>query len=699
MSSAWRRSVLLLGALGLLSSDLRAQAGPEMPPPLSREECEAFLAEWSHAHRRESQEALAKLVDPSLHPQMLGHVRWLFNVHNYIRLEHEILSYDPVPDGAEVALVTILRSRHVQQPHDSRDKTAWRCRLERRPTGVQLTSFEPVPVPRPDVPPWRPEDWKVVVAVHPKPTPRFGSPEGTVDIQTTVRLRLPSKAEPRSVVAFSLDPFADELEAEIGGQLVPVVRHHGGRDLWQVELPAAIEPGEAVEVSMTYSLHSLGASDDFALGEPGGHLFEQGAWLPVFGRRHHADPARASHDIVIDVPSDWSGVAPGVAAGVEEKDGRKRYRWFSRFEAGGLAVVVGPLKHREVKVEGVTLDLHFREQSQKLSEEFVEEFARLMKPAVELLGPCPSSRFTVVEQLGSKQRGGAAFLAIDSDFLQKDLRGDASEREPALYLAHRLAHLWVIDALPSEDPAMKVMAEALCDHMATAWVAEAITPELATKHRANLMAPLVHFIGSDKPLSDAFPGMPDEGLLGRGKGQLVLDGYRVRAGEEHWRATMRTFFEKHRSTGARFGDLLGTLSGDDPGLSAYVGSWFLSSGFTDVRVETVTTTERPDGKHDNAVVVFNEGQGPIRCVVEVRARGSEPRYFLDLEAGETKTLSFESDGPLLQVQLDPDRTLWQADTEDDDWPEDARTVRDPKLRGRQKIDDETTQELKALLGG
>lgn len=170
--------------------------------------------------------------------------------------------------------------------------------------------------------------------------------------------------------------------------------------------------------------------------------------FPVFDQPN----LKATFELVLDVPANWSAISNGPIALAAVKDGRKNYQFYKSdlistylfsFVAGEFEVasktVAGremTMLHRESDSEKVerNLDLIFYLHAASL--QWLEEYTGIKYPFKKLdFALIPSFQYGGMEHVGAIQyRANSLFL--DEDPSQSRLLGRAS------LIAHEVAHMW-----------------------------------------------------------------------------------------------------------------------------------------------------------------------------------------------------------------------------------------------------------------
>lgn len=712
-----RVATLGLALLGLAAAGAGSEARAEAVTPAARADAvtPADARKWLRAQERalareDLAGALALVGTPELERALRYQLEQLFEARNYLKAEHRILETAPREDGSlEVEALRTLRSRLADRPSDVQEKLRLRQRLARR--DGRVVAVEALPARRPLLPVvgrWAPEEWTGRVSLEPEPLRPFGSPEGRARIEVRVRLRNVSPGE-ASELAFGLHPFASDVSLRAGaaGELA-AVRHEGVADVWQVELPEPVPAGAALRLELAYELHQVGDGLHARIAPDGAHLFPEAAWLPVFAPPPVSGTERATHDLSVEVPAGWTATVPGVLAQESElPNGRRSLRWFSRFPSKGLALVAGELERSEHRLtESLALDL-WRQPGRGPAPASLLEAARSMAAHLEgLLGPAPAERVAIVEYLGEGMRQQPGWFVLANLRLEdEELYRRDREREPRFFLAHHLAHLWMVDsARPLGGPA-EVLTEALCDHLAFDWLDEEVDPGLSEWHRRRITEYARSKPDDDGPLLAAQPEQGVRGLLfGYGKALVVLDGYREFAGRELWASALRGHAREHRGRQVGVGEIIESLTAGNARLENYVGTWIVGEGWADIVVHEPTARERIDGadgerRYEVAVEIANEGLGPVPVLVrtlEDRPDAQWREHRLELGTHSTTVLRFEARAPLLVVDADPRYVTWQDAVRNDAWPERKRKPK--SLPGQQrKLTEEDQARLEKLL--
>lgn len=666
---------------------IAAPSGGELP--VTRAEAEIVLAQLADAHRREDAAAVAALHADALGKSATAAAQDVFASRNYFQLDSRIESLAPREDGGlDVEVVQILRSRRVKESADRRQKARWVYGLGRVGGAVRIVDSHGAPAPSmPADPPWRPESWTGRIVLEPSARSRA---EGRADMRLTAILRNDG-AGPVADAWFLLHPFAAGLEVRRGETLLDLRRVEGSLDAWRIDLPGPVQAGASIELQIAYRIDEIGLGETSSIGQDGARLLPLSGWLPLFRLDSPDQIVHAVHDLVVETPADLAVVLPGRLDSVADlAGGRRAWRWRSQMPGGDLCLLAGPWRHEAIAASaGIRIEA-FTSRRREGRPELVDQASAAAR-YLERIAPCPVGSFSLVEGATSRLLAWPQLVSVP-DASGTWARDQYKEEQPFFFVAHHLAHAWVVDAPASVGAGAGYVREGLCDHLASAWASEEIDPELARLYRGSVLGGIGEMASADRPLVGNAEGVPYPDVFGSGKAMIAFDSYRALAGDAAWRQALRGWMTGR--PGRPIAALVDALGAGDPVLARFADSFFLRQGLAEVRLHDVllremTADEAARSGLDPAawkacdIHVENLGLGPVPLRVAIDVDGQRLVRDVVLE-DERLTVSLVVASLPRTVRLDPDRMLWTSISDDDVWP---KTRPKPRENFGHAIDD------------
>jgi hypothetical protein len=664
---------------GSATSDAGPTASAARP---SHADAEDVLARLAEAHRREDATAIAALHSDALAKNVAAAAQKVFADRNYFALENRIVSSWPRADGGlDVEVVQTLRSRRVKESADRRQKTRWIYGLGLVGDAVKIVDTRgAVRPPMPASPPWWPESWTGRIHVEPSARSRA---EGRAKVDLTVRVRN-GGAEPTAEIWFLLHPFATHPEVRRGEAMLELRRVEGSLDAWRVGMPEPVPGGQSLDLQVAYAIDEVGLGEMSSIGQNGVRLLPMSGWLPLFRLDSPDQVVRASHDLVVETPAGLSGVLPGRLESVAElAGGRRAWRWLSQVPGGDLCLLAGNWRHEAITVSEAIRFEAFVSPERGSRPRLVDEAAAAAR-YFEAIAPCPVTSFTLVEGAAPRLLAWPQLVAVPDASLSW-ARDQDKEEQPSFFVAHHLAHAWVVDHPASVGIGAEYVREGLCDHLASAWAGAEIDSELPRLYRGSVLGGIGEMASADRALVGNAEGVPYPDVFGSGKAMIVFDSYRALAGDAAWRQALRTWMTG--PTGRPITALVEALGAGNPILSRFADAFFLRHGFGEARLHDVLLREMsadeiadsgldPDAWKACDIQIENLGLGPLPLRVAIDVDGQ--RIVRDTVIHEGRvTVSLEVASLPRHVRLDPDRVLWTSASDDDVWP---KTKPKPKER-------------------
>ena len=156
----------------------------------------------------------------------------------------------------------------------------------------------------------------------------------------------------------------------------------------------------------------------------------------------------------------------------------------------------------------------------------------------------------------------------------------------------------------------------------------------------------------------------------------------------------------------RMDELLDALTGGDPRLESYVGTWMMKAGYAEIVVTVPTERELIDEETglrtvESVVEIRNEGLGPVPVRLRYLEMGEHAEWQQDqfeLEEGSITLWRHVGQAPLRTVQADPISVTWQAEVKNDSYPPFEKKPKSLPGQHRQ-LTEKDQARLESLLSG
>lgn len=341
--------------------------------------------------------------------------------------------------------------------------------------------------------------------------------------------------------------------------------------------------------------------------------------FPVFDQPN----LKATFELVLDVPANWSAISNGPIALAAVKDGRKNYQFYKSdlistylfsFVAGEFEVasktVAGremTMLHRESDSEKVerNLDLIFYLHAASL--QWLEEYTGIKYPFKKLdFALIPSFQYGGMEHVGAIQyRANSLFL--DEDPSQSRLLGRAS------LIAHEVAHMW-FGNLVTMDWFNDVWTKEVFANFMAAKMVNPSFPDI--NHDLNFLVrhyPSAYSVDRTKganPIRQYLPNLKEAGQMYGAiiynKAPIMMRQLESMLGEEEFQSGMSEYLSTFSNKNATWPDLIKILDKRTPeDLNKWSEVWVntpgrphfdLSAEKKDSRVKVTLAQRDPEGE-------------------------------------------------------------------------------------------------------
>ncbi len=299
--------------------------------------------------------------------------------------------------------------------------------------------------------------------------------------------------------------------------------------------------------------------------------------FPVFDQPN----LKATFELVLDLPADWSAISNGPIAQASVKDGRKNYQFYKSdlistylfsFVAGEFDVVnktVGgremTMLHRESDEQKVARNLDLIFYLHAASLQWLEEYTGIKYPFKKLdFALIPSFQYGGMEHVGAIQYR-ANSLMLDEDPSQTRLLGRAS------LIAHEVAHMW-FGNLVTMDWFNDVWTKEVFANFMAAKMVNPSFPDI--NHDLNFLVrhyPSAYSVDRTKganPIRQYLPNLKEAGQMYGAiiynKAPIMMRQLESMLGEEDFQAGMSEYLSTFSNKNATWPDLIKILDKRTP---------------------------------------------------------------------------------------------------------------------------------------
>ena len=435
---------------------------------------------------------------------------------------------------------------------------------------------------------------------------------------------------------------------------------------------------------------------------------EQREMEPPWQKRNFfAREPRSPWRVTLIHPAELEGVViEGKLDDTRLVDGQTVSRWKS-IVGSKPQLFIGPVERIEKK--GEKASVVFFLPKGKSNPEFVDATADLVLHAyvvfADWFGPLESTEIRIVANSGIPG-GHGAFMGMMAPSwyfqLEKSERmksGKFFERSPV----HELAHSWWGHSVASYGRGTKFLRESLANfatwHLAREYYGLDIFKE-------NLDERIFDLGRGKKPL---FNSKSDDDDFSYRKGPLILDILRQEMGNDVFFRVLKEFARRYKNSHATFIDLVSVcneVSRRD--WMPFFYQWCYAKACPAYCLDSFESKQGTEG-WETTVTISNDGEGIVRCPLELRMEGASREENFWVRGGGEKTYVYSTDKEVQDIVIDPKQTTYQADEkrnvakiEAGEMTEEEKAAIEEFYRIKAKLErgetfEETSTPLRALL--
>jgi hypothetical protein len=463
-----------------------------------------------------------------------------------------------------------------------------------------------------------------------------------------------------SEARFDLDESVTirSVQAE-GGQAA----HARRGDIVTVTFSPSLVPGSRVPVTFEYDGQPAFIYNEFI-------LVHAGVWYPMLTnptRDWSQNLARVSAQIT--APQGVTAVTTGRQLSSEGGV----TRWDSEAHVSTVALV-GGRRHRRVDrtVSGVALQMYVPQGEDRNLDRLAAYTGQAIDFYNRLLYPFPFSQVKVVSLLVvSGGIGYPALMLIDDRVFAGTLPAPFNRESYTFSLmAHEAAHSYVPGQIAPKGIGFVWLSEGFAEYlslMATEAVlgAEAYARELQEERDSYA---LIAGTSADRPISVftfANYGPVASRRVIYSKGSLVLHMLRFVVGDDAFRRTLSTYFQRYRGKGARVGDFREVAEE----VSGQTLDWFFAQWIGQVvlpdYVVAAATTRAEGGGFQTTATIRNTGTGRMPVDVAFGTGAARVMRRVEVPSRSEATVTATTPAAVRQVEVDPGKWLIQSNYRND----------------------------------
>jgi hypothetical protein len=380
-------------------------------------------------------------------------------------------------------------------------------------------------------------------------------------------------------------------------------------------------------------------------------------------RNFFARGPRSTWRVTLTHPAELEGL---VIEGRQEKIQHVGDHIVSQWKAiigSAPQLFIGPAERYEKKGNGA--NVVFLLPKGKYNPEFVDAVADQVLHAypvyTDWFGALESNEIRIVANSGIPG-GHGAFMGMWMPSWYVQLKksdrmksGKFFEHTPV----HELAHSWWADSVSSYGRGTKFLRESLANfatwHLAREYYGLDIFKD-------NLDERIFDLGRGKKPL---FNAKSDEDNFSYRKGPIVLDILRQEMGDDVFFQMLKEFAQRYKNSHATFIDFVSVcneVSRRD--WMPFFYQWCYARSCPSYHLEMFESKQGKEG-WQTTVKIRNDGEGIVRCPLELHMEGTSREEVFWVQGGEVETFVYSTDKEVTNVLIDPKQTTYQADDKRD----------------------------------
>jgi hypothetical protein len=429
--------------------------------------------------------------------------------------------------------------------------------------------------------------------------------------------------------------------------------------------PQGLAPGARVAVTLEYDGQPYYIYNEFV-------ELEETDFYPVlvspFGD-YSANLARVT--VQVTAPEGFTVVSTGRQVSATGNT----ITWDSEVPVPWVAVA-GGRRHRRIDrtVGSVKLQMYIGPNEERNLDKLATFTGQAVDFYSRLLYACPYTELKVVSLMSvGGGIGYPAMLLIDDRAFTGTLPGDLN-RDSNLFrfMAHETAHSYVPSQTVPKGVGHIWLSEGFAQYLALMATEDVMGPKAYERELQDQRDGYAAIAGTsgDRPVSTFaranYTATGNSYRIVYNKGSLVLHMLRHVIGDQPFRKTLATYFQRTRGRAARveeFREIAEEVSGQK--LDWFFDEWISQAVVPDYSVVSATSTRTDQGEFKTTATIRNSGGGVMP--VEVAFGTGEGRVIRRVEVpsrGDT-SVTVETSQAIRQVEVDPNKWIIQSNYKND----------------------------------
>ena len=483
---------------------------------------------------------------------------------------------------------------------------------------------------------------------------------GTLRGRTRVGLEI-TAPQPVSQVRMDLDNQLTVRAVQAEGAQVTFSRTGS---ILTLTFSPALAPGARVPVTLEYDGQPLFIYNEFVLVHPG-YLYP--LLVSPFGD-YSANQARVT--VQVTAPPGF----PVVSTGRQVSADGNTVRWDSEVTVPWVALA-GARRHRRVDrtVGSVRMQMYVGQGEDRNLDKLATFTGQAVEFYSRLLYPFPYAELKVVSLVVvGGGLGYPALMLIDDRAFAGTFTGGFN-RDSYLFslMAHEAAHSYVPSQTVPKGVGFIWLSEAFAEYLALMAIeavmgADAYGRELQEERDDYAV---IAGTSNDRPISvytfSNYGSRASRRVI-YSKGSLVLHMLRFVIGDEAFRKTLATYFQRSRGRAARvddFREVAEEVSGQK--LEWFFDQWISRVVVPDYVVASATSTRTEEGQYRTTATVRNTGSGVMPVEVAFGTGDSRVTSRVEVPSRGEATATVTTPAAIRQVEVDPRKWLIQSNYKND----------------------------------
>ncbi len=463
------------------------------------------------------------------------------------------------------------------------------------------------------------------------------------------RQELPVKSEP----PLSLSPFIGDDEDSLYSHF-----YQNGRR-YTVQFPPRLKP-QYVEIqysgtimdSLSHSAFSrmmVANQTSGLISTDGVFLGDETLWYPTIPN------SLTSFELVTKSPAGYRTVTSGELISYKETADSTYSIWREKNPIDCIYLCAGDYRVKSDTTSGIEVSTYFFENSQYLSEQYIQACKYYLDLYNDLIGPYAFAKFSVVENFFQTGYGMPSFTLLGNQVIRLPFMTRIS-------LGHEICHNWWGNGV-FVDMQEGNWCEGLTTYFADYYYKERESKEGAKQYRYDILKDYASYVthdSLDSPLS-CFQqrSTPASRSIGYGKSMMVFHMLRQKVGDERFFATLKSFYQDHLFRYATWSDIRNAFeAASKMEMQEFFDQWLQNTGAVQLSLAEV---KRQSEEEKNVLTAVIEQQDPWFTVsVPIRIEHKESRVDTLVTLSDNAVeFCYKSDKPVTKFSVDPDYSIFR----------------------------------------